>query len=162
MTHLTIFLIIHPPIFLSVCPSFHPSNIQPSIQHPTIHSNRTIHSSILLCIHPSYKYILYQLWTRHCSRRDMHAELLQPCPTLGNPLDCSPPGSSVHGILQARTLEWVAMPSSRRSSRPRDRTHNSYISCIGRRVLYHYRHLRSPLGDTVVNNTDPTFLELIS
>ena len=93
----------HPPThFLSVCPSFHPSNIQPSIQHPTIHSNRTIHSSILLCIHPSYKYILYQLWTRHCSRRDMHAELLQPCPTLGNPLDCSPPGSSVHDIFQAK------------------------------------------------------------
>ena len=51
----------------------------------------------------------------------------QPCPTLCNPMDCGPPGSSVHGILQARTLEWVAMPSSRGSSRPRDRTH---ISCV--------------------------------
>ena len=40
-------------------------------------------------------------------------------------------------ILQARILEWVAMPSSRGSSRPRDRTHVSYISCIGRWVLYH-------------------------
>ena len=39
---------------------------------------------------------------------DVHAKLLQP---LCNPMDCSPPGSSVHGILQARTLEWVAMPS---------------------------------------------------
>ena len=48
---------------------------------------------------------------------------------------CSPPGSSVHGILQARTLKWVAMPSSRRSSWPRDRTHISYLSCIGRWVL---------------------------
>ena len=38
------------------------------------------------------------------------------CPTLWNPMDCSPPGSSVHGILQARMLEWVVMPSSRRSS----------------------------------------------
>ena len=37
----------------------------------------------------------------------------QPCPTLCNPMDSSPPGSSVHGILQARILEWVAMPSSR-------------------------------------------------
>ena len=37
-----------------------------------------------------------------------------------DPMDCSPPGSSVHGILQARILEWVAMPSSRRSSWPRD------------------------------------------
>ena len=39
-----------------------------------------------------------------------------------DPIDCSPPGSSVHGILQARRLEWVAMPSSRGSSRPRDRS----------------------------------------
>ena len=44
----------------------------------------------------------------------------------------SPPGSSVHGILQARILEWVAMPSSRGSSPPRDQTQVSYISCIGR------------------------------
>ena len=41
------------------------------------------------------------------------AELLQLCPTLCNPMDCCPPGSSVHGTLQARILEWVAMPSSR-------------------------------------------------
>ena len=40
-----------------------------------------------------------------------------------DPTDCSPPGSSVHGILQAGTLEWVAMPSSRGSSQPRDGTH---------------------------------------
>ena len=46
------------------------------------------------------------------------------------------PGLSVHGVLQARILEWVAMPSSRGSSRPRDRTRVSYISCIGRQVLY--------------------------
>ena len=49
----------------------------------------------------------------------------------------APPGSSVHGILQARILEWVAMPSSRGSSQPRDRTSISYVSCIGRWVLYH-------------------------
>ena len=58
----------------------------------------------------------------------------QPCPTLCHPTDCSPPGSYVRGILQARILEWVAMPSSRRSSQPRDRT---WISCSGRQVLYH-------------------------
>ena len=50
----------------------------------------------------------------------MHAQSLQLCPTLSDPLDCSPQGSSVHGILQARTLEWVAMLSSRGSSQPRD------------------------------------------
>ena len=46
----------------------------------------------------------------------------QLCPTLWDPRDCSPPGSSVHGIFQARRLEWVAMPSSKGSSWPRDQT----------------------------------------
>ena len=52
-------------------------------------------------------------------------------------MDWSPPGSFVHGIPQARILEWVAMPSSRGLSQPRDQTHTSSISCIGRWVLYH-------------------------
>ena len=64
------------------------------------------------------------------------SEAAQSCLTLGNSMDCSPPGSSVHGILQARILEWVVMPSSRGSSWPRDQTRTSYISCIGRWVLY--------------------------
>ena len=68
----------------------------------------------------------------------VHAQPLQSCPTLCDPVDCSPPGSSVHGILLARILEWVAMPSYSGSSRPRDQTHVSYISCIGMWVLYHY------------------------
>ena len=42
----------------------------------------------------------------------------QSCPNLCDPMDCSPPGSSVHGVLLARILEWVAMPSSRGSSDP--------------------------------------------
>ena len=52
----------------------------------------------------------------------------QSCLTLGDPVDYSPPGSSLHGILQARILEWVAMPSSRGSSRPRDQTQVSHIA----------------------------------
>ena len=52
----------------------------------------------------------------------------QLCPALCDPVDCSPPGSSVQGILQARTLEWVAMPSSRESSQPRDGTQASCIT----------------------------------
>ena len=58
---------------------------------------------------------------------------------LCDPMDCILPGSSVHGVLQVKILEWVAMPSSRGSSWPRDWTHVSYISCIGRQVLYHWR-----------------------
>ena len=53
---------------------------------------------------------------------------------LCDPVDCVPPGSSVHGILQARVLKWVAMPSSRGSSQPRDRICVSYVSCICRWV----------------------------
>ena len=52
----------------------------------------------------------------------------QLCLTLSDPVDCSPPGSSVHGILQARILEWVAVPFSRGSSQPRDRTWVSHIA----------------------------------
>ena len=62
---------------------------------------------------------------------------LQSCLTLCDPRDCSPPGSSVHGIFQARILEWIAVPCFRGSSQPRDRTYVSYISYIGRWVLYH-------------------------
>ena len=63
----------------------------------------------------------------------------QLCPTLCNPMDCSPPGSSVHGILQARTVEWVAMPSSRGSSWPRDQrvslTQGPRVPCIAGRFF---------------------------
>ena len=51
----------------------------------------------------------------------------QSCPTLCDPIDCSPPGSSVHGILQARILEWVAVSFPRGSSGPRDQTGTSSL-----------------------------------
>ena len=54
--------------------------------------------------------------------------------TLCNPMDCSPPCFSVHGILQARILEWVAIPFFSRSSRPRDWTQ---VSHVGRQILYY-------------------------
>ena len=74
----------------------------------------------------------------------MHAESLQSCPTLCDPIDCNLPGSSVRGSLQARILEWVAISYARGSSQPRDRTQISYISCTGSQVLYHYCYLGSP------------------
>ena len=74
----------------------------------------------------------------------MHAKSLQSCPALCDPMGCSLPGSSVHGILQTRILECVALPSSRGSSWPRDQTCVSCISCIGMRFLYHTWHLESP------------------
>ena len=62
--------------------------------------------------------LLLHLYRRLC----VHAKTLHLCSTLCNPVDCSPPGFSVHGILQARILEWVAMSSSRGYSWPRDWT----------------------------------------
>ena len=60
----------------------------------------------------------------------VRAKSLQLCLNLCDPMDCSPPDSSVRGILQARILKWVAMPCFRGSSRPRDQTG---ISCFPHR-----------------------------
>ena len=84
-------------------------------------------SNTLIC---SIVLLLYSsVWVR--------AKSLQSCPTHYDPTDCGPPGSFVHGILHERTLEWVAMSSSRGFSQPRVWTCLSYVSSIGRRVLYH-------------------------
>ena len=65
----------------------------------------------------------------------MHATLLQLCLTLCGTIDCSLPGSSVQGILQARILEWVAMPSSTGSSQPKNRIQVSYASTLAGRFF---------------------------
>ena len=69
----------------------------------------------------------------------------QSCPTLCDPMDCSPPGFSVYGILQARMLEWVAIPFSRGSSQPRDWTQ---VSCISGRffTIWATREVQKELG----------------
>ena len=80
----------------------------------------------------------------HCPVLCLVAQL---CPTLCDPIDCSPPGSSVHGISQARILEWVVIPSSKGSSQPRDRTHYYHT---GRQILYHWA-TRETLRVTVLH-----------
>ena len=70
------------------------------------------------------------------------------CPTLSDHVDCSLPGSPVHGILQATTLEWTAISFSRGSSQSRDWTH---ISCICRQILFHLSHQGSPLLESEVD-----------
>ena len=66
----------------------------------------------------------------------------QSCLTLFDPMDCCLPFSSVHGILQARIMGWVAIPFSRGSSRSRDGT---WVSCTGRQILYSLSHQGSPI-----------------
>ena len=61
----------------------------------------------------------------------------QLCPTLCDSMDCSPPGSSVHGVFQARILEWAAIPFSRGSSQPRDQT---WVSTLQAFSLYYLSH----------------------
>ena len=98
-------------------PSFKVS-ITPVLAHSAVHAHTQTHT---------HTHVFMGSCT--CARS------LQPCQTLYNPMGCSLPGSSVHRILQARILGWVAMPFPRESSPPRDQTCFSYVSCIGRRVL---------------------------
>ena len=95
----------------------------------------TTSEAIYTCICICECICIYISWTKSsfgffCST---YTQLLRHV-WLCNPMDCSPPGSPVHGIFQARILEWVAISSSRGSSQPRDWTH---VSCIGRWILYH-------------------------
>ena len=78
----------------------------------------------------------------------------QLCLTLCGPIDYSPPGSSVHGIFQARILEGVVILCSEGSSQPRDQTLISCVSSISRQVLYHWCHLGSlnSGSDTIQNH----------
>ena len=68
---------------------------------------------------------------KDCRQGESESEAAQSCPTLCDPMDCSLSESSVHGILQARILEWIAISFSRGCSQPRDRTQVSRIA--GRR-----------------------------
>ena len=71
---------------------------------------------------------------------------VSPVPALCDPLDCSPPGSSVHGLSQAGILEWVATSCSRRSSRPKDQTHVSSVH------LLHWLADSLPLSSSLLLN----------
>ena len=96
--------------------------------------------------YPSLKYISnpfssLQVWC--CSLfwfRSLRS-VTHPCPALCNPMDYSPPGSSVHGLFQARIPEWVTISSSRGPSGTRDQVHDSCISCTGSWLL-HKQHLK--------------------
>ena len=78
--------------------------------------------------------------------------MTQLCPTLCDPMDCSPPGCSVHGILQARILEWVAMPSLRGPSWPRNWT---WVSCFTGRffTIWTTRNPSEPLSQAKTNRS---------
>ena len=89
-----------------------------------------------MCIY-IYIYIHTRVCVCVCVCVCVHAKSLQSCLTLCNPMDCSPPGSSVHGILQSRVLEWVAMPFSTDLPNPEIEPVSLTAACISKQVLYH-------------------------
>ena len=102
-------------------------------------------------------------WCIHISK----SEVTQPCANLCNPMDCSLPGSYVHGIFQASVLEWVAISFSRGFSQPRDRT---WVSCIAGRhftvwatreapVYSHYAWTKPPHQQIYLLNQRETFYQ---
>ena len=78
-----------------------------------------------------------------CSK-NLKVLVVQSCLTLCDARDCSPPASSVQGILQARIAEWVALPPPGDLPNSGIKPISLYVSCIGRCVLYHYCHLEIP------------------
>ena len=86
--------------------------------------------------------IFYNYKTSH----QINTIVVSSYPALCNPMDCSPPGSSVHRISQARILEWVTKPSSRGSFWPRDQTHISCVSCTGKVDSLPLCHRWSPIN----------------
>ena len=103
----------------------------------------SLHCCPIFCILPfNCQFLLLRAETQrgvmagHC-HSCVCAKSLPSCLTLCGPMDCIPPGSSVHGALQARILEWVAMPSSRDLPNPGIEPVSLTSTCLGRRVLYH-------------------------
>ena len=98
---------------------------------------------VSLSLHCFYCFPIYfALWSDGTECHDLSvlnvaSSVTQSCLTLCEPLDNSPPGSSVHGIFQTRILKWVAISSFNGSSWPTDWTHICSVSCIGRQILYH-------------------------
>ena len=106
-------LISGPGLFLWFSSAFHSSSLTETMPSPRSYCSLT------------YLFI-------HFMNTSVGVQLLNCCLTLCDPLDCSPPGSSVHGVLQARILGWFTIPFSRGSSQPRDLTH---ISCTAGRFF---------------------------
>ena len=91
---------------------------------------------------------------------ESESEVAQSCPTLCDPVDCSPLGFSIHGILQARILEWVAISFSRGSSWSRDQTQ---VSCIAGRCfnLWATREAHHPGGSMMQSGLELLYRELL-
>ena len=119
-------------IYLFIHPSIHPPT------HPYIHHFIYLSVTKILAEHRRHPLLWYEeseIQIRLSHGLSLLLLVAKSCPTLLQPMDCSPPDSSVHGIFQARTLEWAAISFSRGSSQSRDWI---CVSCIGRWIVYHW------------------------
>ena len=107
---------------------------QVTLSRPRCYWNTMSHCYFLI----SFQWTSLGCAAEDCGGLGVKGKVTQSCPTLCNPVEYSPPGSSIHGIIQARILEWVTIPFSRGSSRPRDQTRVSHLHCRG--ILYHLNH----------------------
>ena len=128
-------------------------------------------SASSLTLHPLmlFGFLIYSFWLKYswftialalCIQQNVLViHVCSACPTLCDPVDCSPLGSSVYGILQTRIMGWVAITSSRGSSQPRYQICVSFASCISRLILYH-----SAIGKpiSVVNTCISIFFRFFS
>ena len=124
--------------------------LTPSLKFPPVPQTTPSHPKWMV-VKKNYKWIKGNCVIRRgheceCTSGCMCVCVLNHVQLFCESMDYNPPGSSVHGISQANILEWVIISSPRGSSPPRDRTHVSCISCIGRQILYNWatweaRHL---------------------
>ena len=135
-----------------------------SLKHPTQSSIQSRHqtqsprclnqsspSNLGTCIYGPATYELHGMYNDGIRKDNQNRNVFcfvygRLCPTLCNPMDCSLPASSVHEIIQAGILEWVAISSSRGSSWPRYQTSISSTSCSGRQILYHWTIWEAHMG----------------
>ena len=114
------------PQFKSINSSALSFPYSPTLSHPYMNTGKTIALTRWTFVGKVMCLLFNMLF-----ESESESEVSQSCLTLCDPMDCSLPGSSIHGIFQARVLEWVAVSFSRRSSQPRDQTQVSRIT--GRR-----------------------------
>ena len=107
--------------------------LNPELPHCRLILYHLSHQGSLKCL-ILFKYVGIEEKFRNLCCCCCCCSVVQSCPPVCNLIDCSPLGSSLHGISQARILEWVALSSSRKLPQLKDQ---SPVSCIGRRILYH-------------------------
>ena len=116
-------------LFVHIFLDYFPNRLLQDVEYSSLYSTLSLCCLSVLCslyllisfsfVHPSFPFPF---------GNHSQSQVSQSCPTLCNPVDCSLPGSSIHGILQARILEWVAISFSRGSSQPRNQTQVSHIA----------------------------------